>query len=414
MRLIDVIIKDIRIVLRDRVALMFIFLMPIVLIMILSFALGSLFATEAISIGQVRVAVVDHDRQGADSNAYNASVYALLDNEDIASFLSYQVLDAGMADQKLGSGEVDAIITIPKGFSGDVQKAMSGEGLAALELTVTGSPNSTLKAGIVRSIMTAYADTLTMLSEDMALLTDTVIKSGQAQVMAQIDFASFMRQIAESPGVAINEQGVAARKALSSYAYYTIAITCMFVLFSAGQGSSFLYTESEERTLQRLSAAGISRVKLLCGKAVAVFLLCILQLMVLLGFSTLVFGLDWGSPLVFIAISVCVAISVTGLGTLLMVLVYRADNPSIGNVFQSVIVQVFALVGGSFIPLSVLPAFFSTLALFTPNGLAVMAYTGNVSGAPLSEILPYMAGSVGLGLVLLTAGAVLFPRERRA
>jgi ABC-2 type transport system permease protein len=135
---------------------------------------------------------------------------------------------------------------------------------------------------------------------------------------------------------------------------------------------------------------------------------------VLLGFSTLAFGIEWGDPLVFILISVCVAISITGLGVLLMVLVYRAGNPAVGSVFQSVIVQVLALIGGSFVPLAVLPAFISTVALFTPNGLAVMAYTGNVSGAPFTEILPYLCGSVLMGIVLYFIGLMLFPKERRA
>lgn len=412
MKLKDIIFKDLRVVLRDRVALMFIFLMPIVLIMILSFALGGMFATDTISIGRINVAVVDND--DGTSAAHEASLYALLDSEDIAAFLNYQFMDAKQAQEKLDNREVDAIITIPTGFLSDVTQAMAGTRISQ-QISVLGSPNSTLKAGIVASIITSYTDTLSMLSADMALLMETAAHSGVTeQTMARLDIASFMRQLAAAPTVDIAYEGVAARKALSSFSYYSIAITCMFVLYSAGQGSGFLYTESEERTLQRLSAAGVSRIKLLIGKCVAVFLLCLLQLTVLLGFSSLVFGLDWGNPLVFLAISVCVAVSVTGLGALLMVLVYRAGNPSIGNVFQSVIVQVFALLGGSFLPLAILPAFFSTLAMFTPNGLAVMAYTGNVSGAPLSEILPYMAGNVGLGIVLLSIGAALFPRERRA
>ena len=412
MKLGDIIFKDLRVVLRDRVALMFIFLMPIVLIMILSFALGGMFAEESISIGTINVAVVDDDN--APEAAYESSLYALLDNEDIAAFLDYQVMDAAQAQAKLDNREADVIITIPKGFHEGVTQALAGT-QASQQLSVVGSPNSTLKAGIAASIITSYTDTLSRLSADMALLMETISQSGgmTAQTMARLDIASFMRQLANAPTVDISYEGVAARKALSSFSYYSIAITCMFVLYSAGQGSGFLYTESEERTLQRLSAAGVSRRKLLIGKCVAVFLLCLLQLTVLLGFSSLVFGLDWGNPLVFLAISACVAVSVTGLGALLMVLVYRAGNPSIGNVFQSMIVQVFALLGGSFLPLAMLPAVFSTLALFTPNGLAVIAYTGNVSGAPLSEILPYMAGNVGLGIVLFIIGTALFPRERR-
>ncbi len=419
MRLRDIIFKDLRIVLRDRVALMFIFLMPVVLIVILSFALGGMFTSQGFSIGHINIAVVDNDTgqpaQSAGFDAREASIYSLLETEEIASFLSYKTMNADKAGNKLDAGEIDAYITIPNGFSSDVYSAMSGMGGGGIELSVTGSLNSTLKAGIVNSIVKAYAETLSRLSVDIKLLINAVMQSGNfsQQTIARLDIESFVKSLAEPPPVGISLAGVSARKPLTSFSYYSIAITCMFVLYAAGQGSAFLYTESEERTLQRLSASGISSIKLLCGKAFTVFALCLIQLAVLLGFSTLVFGISWGDPFVFLAISACVAVSVTGLGILLMVIVYRTGNPSIGNVFQSILVQVLALLGGSFLPLAILPKFFSTLALFTPNGLAVMAYSGNVSGAPFAEILPLMAGSTALGLVLMATGAALFPRERR-
>ncbi len=116
--------------------------------------------------------------------------------------------------------------------------------------------------------------------------------------------------------------------------------------FSAGQGSAFLYMENEQHTLPRMRAADISVKNCSLENALLFFLICVMKLFILFGFSTLMFGLDWGDLLGFAAISACVAFSVTGLGTLLMVLVYRAGNPNIGNVFQAVIVQVMALFRG--------------------------------------------------------------------
>jgi len=424
MKLIDIIKKDLRVVLRDRAALMFIFLMPIVLITILSFALGGVFTSEGVSIGHINIAVVDNaaedDTQqmaseGAAFDMQQMSLYSVLDSSEVAEFLSYTVMDEAAANEKLQNGEIDAVVTIPRGFNAGMISLMAGSG-GDLQIDVTGAQNRTMESGIVASIVRAYTDTFSTLSADMDILVQTAVSSGGMvqETISKLDFESFMRSLSERPDININMEGIAARKALSSFSYYSIAITCMFVLYSAGQGSTFLLTESQEKTLLRLTAAGVSTKKLLLGKSVAVFFLCIIQLIVLLGFSTLAFGIDWGNPFVFVLISVCVAISVTGLGVLLMVLVYRAGNPSVGSVFQSVIAQVLALFGGSFLPLAVLPAFFSTVALFTPNGLAIMAYSGNVTGAPLTEILPYLGGSVLLGIVLYFLGLMLFPKERRA
>jgi ABC-2 type transport system permease protein len=343
------------------------------------------------------------------------SLYAVLDSKEVSEFLSYTVMDEAAANEKLANAEIDAVVTIPKGFNAGMVNMMMGSG-GDLQIDVVGAQNRTMESGIVASIVRAYTDTFCTLTADMDILIQTAMSSGGMiqETMSKLDFESFMQNLSQQSDIRINMEGVAARKALSSFSYYSIAITCMFLLYAAGQGSTFLLTESQEKTLLRLTAAGVSTKKLLLGKSVAVFFLCIIQLIVLLGFSTLAFGIDWGDPLAFVLISVCVAISITGLGVLLMVLVYRAGNPSVGSVFQSVIAQVLALFGGSFLPLAVLPAFFSTVALFTPNGLAVMAYTGNVTGAPLIEILPYLGGSVLLGIVLYFVGLLLFPKERRA
>ncbi len=429
MKLIDIIKKDLRVVLRDRVALMFIFLMPIVLITILSFALGGVFTSDGMSIGHLNIAVVDNTTEdetqqtakqiagdGASLDMNHMSLYSMLDSDEVSEFLSYTVMDEAVANEMLQNGGIDAVVTIPQGFNAGLLNMMTGLGGDDLQIDVLGAQNRTMESGIVASIVRAYTDTFSTLTADMDILKQTAMSSGGMieQTMSKLDFESFMQSLSQQPEININMEGIAARKVLSSFSYYSIAITCMFVLYAAGQGSTFLLTESQEKTLLRLTAAGVSTKKLLLGKSVAVFFLCIIQLIVLLGFSTLAFGIEWGNPLVFVLISICVAISITGLGVLLMVLVYRAGNPSVGSVFQSVLAQVLALFGGSFLPLSVLPAFFSTVALFTPNGLAIMAYTGNVTGAPLTEILPYLGGSVLMGIVLYFVGLMLFPKERKA
>lgn len=425
MRLIDIIKKDVLIVLRDFKALIFIIFMPIVLIVILSLALGSVFHSDGFELDHINIAVVDESAnsteslpQGASFNAQEMSLYSVLDSDEVKSFISYEVMDETAALALLENNEISAVVTIPKGYLEDVMAGMYG-GDVKTQITVLGGQQRTFESGIVSSVVTAYADTISSLSADIGVLMQVIEQNGtiSQQAVAQLDIGSFIHQSVEAAqvgAVSIDSKGITARKVLNSFYYYSIAITCMFILYSAGQGSYFLHNESEDRTLARLTAAGISKMKLLFGKSFAVFCLCMIQLIVLLLFSSVVFGIEWGNPFGFIITSICVAISVTGVGVLLMVLVYRANNPRIGNVFQSVLVQVFALFGGSYIPLTTLPKFFSTVSLFTPNGLAIKAYTENVTGAPFVEILPYLLGSVGLGIALYIIGIMLYPRDRRA
>ena len=424
MRIGDLIKKDIRVVMQDIQALAIIFMMPIVLIVILGLALGGVFEGDTISIGQIHIALVDEVDAGeiaeADSvllsmgaSYEDMALQSVLDADEVASFLTYETVDKDEAQQMMDDGQADAMVTIPKGYAVSLAEAMfGGGGDAQIDVVY---PEETLKATVASSIIQSYADTLSSISADTLLLFASAGEAVQAIPADEIGvYIANAVRLSMTDTVTISSRGVAARQVINSYYYYSIAITCMFILYAAGQGSTFLYTESEDKTLQRLSAAGVPGMKLLIGKSFAVFCLCILQLIVLFGFSTLAFGIDWGNTLVFIGISIAISLSVTGLGTLLMVMVYRAGNPRIGGIFQGVFVHAFALFGGSYVPLSVLPAFFSKVALFTPNGLAIRAFTENVTGAPFSEIWPYMMGSVGLGIVLFFIGVMLFPRERRA
>ena len=432
MKLFDIIKKDVLIVLRDIKALIFIIIMPIVLIVILSLALGGVFNSDESVMGSIHIAVVDETGEdetatmtqmltgyGSDASALDEmSLYSVLDSEEVSAFLSYEKTDTDTAQAMLKSGKADAVVTIPAGTMLSMLSAVMDAGNGA-EVTVEGADPGSLKESVTISVVSAWANAVSSVSADIGVLLDALQQSDgiTQQAVEAADIETYMNDATQSlqQGTASLElRSVAARKSLDSFMYYSIAITCMFILYSAGQGSTFLYDEYEEKTLMRLLAAGISRRKLLLGKGAAVFCLCAVQLIVLFAFSRLALGVDWGDPFGFILISLCVAASVTGLGVLLMVLVYRSGNPRIGSVFQAVIVQVLALFGGSFIPLFTLPAFFSVVSLITPNGLAVRAYTENATGAPLADILPFMGGCLAVGAVLAVIGIALFPRERRA
>ena len=258
--------------------------MPIVLIVILGLALSGIFDAGTVSIGQIHIAVVDEvsETEIAGANAQlgtnmggsydEMSLYTVLDSDEIQDFLSYSVVDADKADSLLEDGEVDAIVTIPAGYAQGLADAMygSGESVSIDVLYEDPSLETTVAEGIVQS----YADTLSSISADIGVLYQAVEQGASIQAMATLDVASYI-QTAVSASIAdtveITSQGIEARPVINSYYYYSIAITCMFILYAAGQGSTFLYTESEDRTLQRLSAAGVPDTKLLLGKSFAVF-----------------------------------------------------------------------------------------------------------------------------------------------
>lgn len=409
MKIIDIIKKDMRLVLSDPKALVFTILMPIVLILILSFSLSSVFDDEGISFDVIQVGIVDNNTpfERALLSALQASPYDLLANEDIANIINFEMIeDISLAESKQDAGKIDVIVIVPDGFyNAVVSNLISAE--QATHIEVRGSLNSAFKANIVSSIITAYTEQLSATIADNKLL---------GEYLASNDFSSYIGKLEkelEQYPLTISEQGIGQRQPVNQFYYYSIAITCMFILYTAGQGSSFLLEESRHKTLARLTAANVSRNKLLVGKSLAIFALCVVQFVVLMCFSTLAFSLNWGNLLVFVFISVALSFAICGIGTLLMVLAYKTDSQNFGNIFVAVGAQLLALIGGSFIPLTLLPKFFSTAALFTPNGLGILAFTSNVQGAPFSEVLPYIVGNIAIGLVSLSIGVIWFRKKGR-
>jgi ABC-2 type transport system permease protein len=82
------------------------------------------------------------------------------------------------------------------------------------------------------------------------------------------------------------------------------------------------------------------------------------------------------------------------------------------NVAGSLGVQIMAALGGSMVPLYIFPDWVLSATKLFPNGLALQTYLKLMSGSKILEILPAMAGSVGLGLLFFSIGLVRLSVER--
>ena len=78
----------------------------------------------------------------------------------------------------------------------------------------------------------------------------------------------------------------------------------------------------------------------------------------------------------------------------------------------SLLVFIFALLGGSFFPLDQVSDSLIKIGEWTPNGAALQAYLQALQGFSLQEILPTMLrlGLVAAGLVLLAL--TIYPKRR--
>ncbi|MEL7658964.1 MAG: ABC transporter permease, partial [Bacillota bacterium] len=189
--------------------------------------------------------------------------------------------------------------------------------------------------------------------------------------------------------------------------YYAAAMLTMFILFAAGHGGRMLLEEKENTTYQRMMVAGTSKISILAGKFLTVFLIAMLQITVMMIFSSFALKVVWGDFLSVALIGISAAIAVAGVGIAVAAVTYRAGNYKMAGIFETAVIQTMALLGGSFFPVDIMPAAIQKLSFLSLNGIALKAYQKTLMGYGLEAIMGYVLILVGIGAVFAVLSIII-------
>jgi len=152
---------------------------------------------------------------------------------------------------------------------------------------------------------------------------------------------------------------------LVSLVHSVAGTSVMMLLFSvAGIGGSFL-DEKQEGMLKKLLCSPIPPNYILFGKLVFANIISIIQLVIMFVYAWLIFGLDIMHHLPSLVIMIfTIAFACSGFG---VVLASFAKTRQQVQGFSTIIVLVMSAIGGSMIPLFVMPEILQKIAVFTVN-----------------------------------------------
>src|SRR5690606_19608654 len=88
-------------------------------------------------------------------------------------------------------------------------------------------------------------------------------------------------EVMKSINVDIENVVMEGRKQVSSADYYAVGMMTMFILFAAGVGGRMLLEEKDNQTYQRMVIAGTTKLEILSGNFMTVFLISLLQISVM-------------------------------------------------------------------------------------------------------------------------------------
>ncbi|MBB4824757.1 ABC-2 type transport system permease protein [Sporosarcina luteola] len=178
---------------------------------------------------------------------------------------------------------------------------------------------------------------------------------------------------------------------------YTVMFVFFIVMFA---GRSFL-AERKDGTFRRILSAPIGKWNLFIGKMIPNFLISLIQCFVMFAIGHFLFKMSLGNSILgLIGISLCLAWASTAIGMLIASLV-KSETQIVG--VSMMIVLTLAALGGTMVPLFVMPDLMQKIALFTPHAWALTGYQSLlVRGMGLSDVWLNMLVLFLFGMAFIT------------
>ena len=427
------VIKDIKVLFSDKKSLLTFILMPMILTTILSFALTGSFGEpgkmDTIKVGIVKEYDAEADIEKfkavassmVDSNSESGNVNLMeiinfeevffntfLGDETLKGILSVEIMDKKTALAALEEEKVAVVALLPENFVYDQYVNFMLPNRNSMDVIIIGHPDYGYSTQIVSSVFSSYFDTL----NKQIVNKNVFLEVGSDHLELEALFSSL-------PSIMGNEDteeriehiqltSIPGKKLISSFAYYSIAMMAMFVLYSAAHTGRELLNEKKTLTLDRGVVSGVRYIKVLTSKFIMTLLLCFIQMGALVAYASFILGVQWTNPIKILIAIFFSGLAVSGLGIMISAITLTSENYKVANIFENVLIHVFALVGGSYIPLEVLPKIFGTLKYFALNGvvldLFINTYQDNqwVALLPLYGLLTLLAIAFSLiALIIL-------------
>lgn len=398
--------KDLSITFRDRNALFLMILAPLVLSFIIGASFGNfLIGGSSVPFDQIPVLVVNDDA-GDMGQQFVTTMQA---GELADLLLVTEMTDLDEARAIVQQGDARAAVHIPAGFSTAVRGATPATSPAIIAFYA--DPSATLTPNIVRGIVVRITNSFNT-GAIGALVTVEQLR-GQTAVLgpalAQLG-AVLEEQIGAQAGQANRSSAITLRQIavgtieepleISPFAFFAPSMGILFLMFAMMDSTRSILEEEREGTLPRLLTTPIAHSELLLGKVGGVFLAGIIQFVVFVVASRLLFQLNWGHSASGLALMVlAIVLAYTGLGLLIAAFARDVNQAAI---FGSVISLVFAALGGNFVNAQNFPPWLDQLSKITINRWGIDGLTAlTIYDGGLNDVLLPAA-------VLLSIGGLFF------
>jgi len=428
--------KDLRIFVSDRGALLFALIFPFAFVAIFSTVMGNPagvtdqpFTVCVATAESDEAAVIGEADAGGGTTARGSLSRLIIDaltSDDVG--LDVREADPDKARAALEKEEVGGYLLFPEDFTA---KVLAGE---PATLTVYCRPDVGRTRAALNSIAQAIATDITAYQVTYRAFHELAgerlppgalealggsgpagpgsgeVGSGLAGQVAVGSAAGLLPPPAERPEVSLVYEKVGEVDPVSAADILIPGYLTMFVFFAMALTAETIVGEKESYTLERLTAAGASRLAVVGGKYLGSFGRALIQVAAFWSAGVLIFHVDMGRyPATVVWVSVLMALASSGVGVFLATLAKSRKGAAAMGVFVSLSAAAF---GGSMWPLFVMPQWLQTAARITPHAWANSAFNKlMLFGATPADVAGEMVALAAFGLLFMALGVWRFRVE---
>jgi ABC-2 type transport system permease protein len=386
--------KDFNIRIKDRKGFLTMILMPLILTAILGMALSSVMGGNGgFSETNLGLYMADPDDELAEQ--FRTEVLSSLEFLTIKTASSEQQIHDWM-----DAGKIDVGLAIPKEWGKDINQGN------VKEVAIFTANDKKMKASVIQSVLESYSERVKTVSVSANAVLGELTQA-QSVLTGEFDWKTEANQLVANimasgeEDIQLKEEAVG-EKMVSSMQYYAAAMAVMFLLFNATMGAKSILQERRTETLARLMISPTSNGSILMGKFLGTLLFALIQMLIFYVTTTLVFNVDWGGNLLqILAIGIAYSVAVSGLS---MIIAAVVSDEKTTDLISGVGIQIFAILGGSMLPIFVFPESLQMVANITPNKWALTGFLDIMTGTTWGQLMAPMTILFLTGFVSLTIG----------
>lgn len=364
MRVIDLALKDLSQVFRDKRSLMFLVAMPILFTFFMGFAYKSGKDEDATQDARIPLGWVNNDPNGYVSG----QLFEMLSNSDSVRLVE---LTSEAVDESIRKGETAGALIVPAGYS---EQVTAGKDAQLALVTDTSSAQGQSLFQLVRTSVTKVMSAV----EIARLSAETVGKPNDASELTE-SFASASQAWSEADSASLVKVELVMEESFlgdwygdNPYNQASPGILVQFAIMGLVASGQILVQERKTRTLQRLMSTAMRPWEIVAGHTLAMFAVVFAQIALLVVFGQLALSVDYlRAPLGTLLVSVALSLWVAAMGLLIGTIV-KDDSQVV--LFALMAMFIFSALGGTWFPLEVASGAFAAIGKAMPSAWAMTGY----------------------------------------